>query len=470
MATAIAAAVYGLLALVFDRYFAKRLLSRTGSVFESVLVFALVPWLLFGLVLYPLVGSSVFGLGSDLTNQSSFWLFPLAALLVQGVFALVFSPRYSPWVASAPSLRAEVKPQSSRSRREFIEKGSIAVLALIAGVIGITSLGGLTGSQIQPSGGSEPVDLSDAPAVFRDPRLQTLVTSEVTPASSFYRVAIDLIDPNVDPSSWSLNVDGMVNSPKTYSLSQLQSLPQVDQYATLECVSNEINGNLISNAKWTGLTISGLLQDAGGVQPGAQYVVFYSVDGYSVGIPLSKATMQDSLLVYSMNDQPLLPSHGYPLRALVPGLYGMMSAKWVNRISVVGQDYEGYWQTRGWTDVATINTVAFITAPGDGSLVSLSENNGAPILAGYAFAGDRGVSKVEVSFDQGATWQQAQLKNPISNLTWALWAYQWQPSKGSYYVLARATDGTGQTQTSNPTQTFPNGATGYPSISFTVVD
>jgi DMSO/TMAO reductase YedYZ molybdopterin-dependent catalytic subunit len=463
IASLIAAAVYGLLALVFDRLLAARLLSRSLSVFESLLVFAFVPWLLFGVVLFPLVGASLFGVSSPSVSTSNVWVLPFSLLLVQGVFALVFAPRYSSKAALlVPNRSMTQGPRGGPSRREFIEKGAIAALALVGGIFGLASLGSLTSSQIQPSGGGMPLDLQDAPAIFRDPRLKSLVDSEATPNGSFYRVAIDVIDPSVNASTWALKVAGFVNSPKTYALQSLQALPQASQYTTLECVSNNINGNLVSNAKWTGVRISDLLHDAGDAQAQASYVAFTSIDGYSVGVPLSRAMKQDSLLAYSMNDQPLPIGHGYPLRAVIPGLYGMMSAKWVTGVQVVGATYEGYWQTRGWTNDATINTVAFIVEPHDAGQISLSQNNGSVIVAGYAFAGDRGVSKVEVSFDGGKTWQQAELKKPISNLTWALWAYEWRPSStGEKAILARATDGGGQLQSSTPTGTFPSGATGY---------
>jgi DMSO/TMAO reductase YedYZ molybdopterin-dependent catalytic subunit len=234
-------------------------------------------------------------------------------------------------------------------------------------------------------------------------------------------------------------------------------------------VSNDINGSLISNAQWTGVKLSDLFQDVGGVQQAAGYVVFYSLDDYSVAIPLAKAMSPESMLAFNMNGQPLPVGHGYPARALVPGLYGMMSAKWLKEVMIVGKNYEGYWQTRGWSGTAVINTVAFIVVPQAGNSVSLSQNNGSVMVAGYAFAGDRGISKVEVSFDGGKTWQQAQLKPPLSKLTWALWAIEWKPpSTGSYTIYARATDGTGQVQTSVATPTFPYGATGYAYIEFDV--
>ncbi len=289
--------------------------------------------------------------------------------------------------------------------------------------------------------------------------------------AAYPAVAVDIIDPAVDVSGWSLKVDGLVGNPKRYKIEDVQALPQTSQYTTLECVSNEINGNLISNARWTGVRISDLLRDSGGLQPGAKYVVFYSVEGYSVGIPLSKALMPDSIIAYAMNDQPLPVRHGFPLRGLIPGLYGMMSAKWIRQISILDSEYKGYWQTRGWTNDAAVNTVAFIVVPQSGTHVSLSENNGSIIIAGYAYAGDRGVAKVEVSIDRGKTWQEAQLKKPISNLTWALWAYDWHPeAKGEYFVYARTTDGSDKVQTPTISDTFPNGATGYAFLVFDVSD
>jgi hypothetical protein len=134
-------------------------------------------------------------------------------------------------------------------------------------------------------------------------------------------------------------------------------------------------------------------------------------------------------------------------------------------VAVVGTDYDGYWQTRGWTNNAEINTAVFIVLPLSGGQVILSKTGGTVMVAGYAFAGDRGISKVEVSFDRGKTWQQATLKNPLSNLTWILWAYEWTPpATGSYVIYVRATDGSGQVQTSGIAPTFPNGATGYAMI------
>ena len=457
-ATLIAALVYGLIVLLFDLFLAKRMFTSLKK-FEGLLALGLVPWAVFGLLLFPADGDGLFGVASPYAASSAVWVFPLGLLLVQAVFALLLSAKYQPAGAAAgPPVGGGI---ADRGRREFIEKGTVAALAVIAGLAGLTGLDQLFTSSVQPTGTSQPVNLQEAPSIFRDPRLASLVDSEVTPDGDFYRVAIDVIDPTVDASTWSLTVDGLVGAPKSYTMQDLGTLPQTSQYTTLECVSNELNGNLIGNAEWTGVKLSDLLTDAGGAESGAAYVVFYSVDGYSVGIPLAKALMPDSMVAYEMNGQSLPVRHGYPLRGLVPGLYGMMSAKWITKISVIGTVYEGYWQTRGWTNTAAVHTEAFIL-PLPPSQASLSKYGGSVILSGYAFAGDRGVSKVEVSFDNGRTWSEAQVKPPISNITWALWAYEWRPgSAGEYSVLARAVDAAGQTQTSSKEGAFPNGATGY---------
>ncbi len=463
----VGAAIYGLFLIAYDRYGAKKAASAGLGRFEGLLAMGAVPWLVFGLVLFPIDGDAIFGTSSPFASSSQIWAFPFTLLLAQGVFAWTASLRYRP--ASA-TVAARVAQSRGLGRREFIEKGAIGVLVVVGALVGLGGIGQLFPSQVLPSGGGQPIDLQDAPAIFSDPRLASLVGFEVTPNDNFYRVAIDVIDPSVDASTWSLAVDGLVNTPRSYSIQDLQSFPEAGQYSTFECVSNVVNGNLISNAKWGGVKISDVLTNAGGVQGGAGYVVFYSVDGYSVGIPLAKAMMADSILAYSMNDQTLPVKHGYPLRAVIPGLYGMMSAKWVKRISVVGTVYEGYWQTRGWTNNATVYTETFIVVP-TASTVSISQNGGSIIVAGYAFAGDRGVSKVEVSFDNGNTWEVAELKKPLSNLTWALWAYEWKPSSaGEYQMIARATDGSGAAQTPTPTNTFPNGATGYVGAVFQVTD
>jgi DMSO/TMAO reductase YedYZ molybdopterin-dependent catalytic subunit len=479
VASLVAVAIYGILGLAFQRFIISKgnIRPRPISTFEMFLLYSIVPLVLFGVILLPIFGASFFGISSSLGTSDSIYLFPISLLFVQLLFSFVLyygsrSANLLPYSVLTKRVTKVVSPNNvvrarrdeAVSRRTFLQKG-----ILVAGFLALSlySFDKIISTIVSPTSipqsNNTAINLQNAPSIFQDPRLAALVDNEVTPNASFYRVAIDIFDPSVDASTWSLQVGGSVNNPKSYTLSALQnSFQPVQQYNTFECVSNLINGTLISNAKWTGVKISDLLNDVGGVTQSAQYVVFYSVDGYSVAIPLSKAMMSDSVLAYMMNDQSLPRAHGYPLRAVIPGLYGMMSAKFINKIQVVNSPYQGYWQSRGWSNVGTVQTVSFIRIPSDGASVSLSQNNGSVILGGFAYAGDQGISKVEVSVDGGKTWQSAQLKSPLSNVTWTLWAYEWNPTQtGQYNIYARATNSTGAVQTSNQTPTFPNGATGY---------
>jgi DMSO/TMAO reductase YedYZ molybdopterin-dependent catalytic subunit len=466
IATIITAAVYGLFGILFEKWYAPKMLRRTFSRLERFLIFSLIPLFFFGLIVLPLSGDSAFGISSSFSTSSSFWLFPLSLLFGNAIYGIALDWLYgqTTLLSKAKQPHAKLTESVAASRRSFVEKGLLALGALALLVTGIDGL--LTSQSTSSSSSSEgtPINVNNEPSIFEDPWLANLVNSEVTSDDDFYQVDIDIFAPSVDSSTWSLQVTGLVQNPKTYSLSQIQALPNTVEYNTFECVSNDVQGNLISNAEWSGVKLSDLFSDMAGVSTGAEYVVFYSVDGYSVGIPLAKAMESDSMLAYEMNSVPLPQNHGYPLRAVIPGLYGMMSAKWIRKIAVVNTTYIGYWQTRGWSNVGTVQTLAFITAPNGGTSQSLSANNGVVIVGGYAYAGDRGISKVEVSTDGGKTWQAAVLKPPISNDTWVLWAFEWPTTQtGSVNVYARATDGTGGVQTSAESGNFPSGATGYAS-------
>jgi DMSO/TMAO reductase YedYZ molybdopterin-dependent catalytic subunit len=466
IATAISAIVYGVFGIVFAKWYAPQMSTRKLSRLEKFLIFSFAPFLFFGLVVLPASGASVFGIASGFADSSSVWLFPLSLFFANSIYGFALAWQYGSTdsFSKKEQPKMQVRESVAASRRTFVEKSVIAlgaVVLLATGINGLlTSQGKTSGSSDSPSGSA--INSSNAPKIFDDPRLASLVNSEVTANDNFYQVDIDIFTPAVNVSTWSLQVGGLVQNPKTYSLADLQNLPKSTEYNTFECVSNNVNGNLISNAEWGGVKLSDLLSDVGGASSGAQYVVFYSVDGYSVGVPFSKAMMSDSILAYEMNSVPLPQNHGYPLRAVFPGLYGMMSAKWIRKIQVVNAEYMGYWQTRGWSSVGIVQTLAFITVPSNGGQQSLSANNGSAIVGGYAYAGDRGISKVEVSLDGGNTWQEASLKPSISKDTWALWAFEWKPSQtGEISVYARATDGTGAVQSSTQTANFPNGATGY---------
>jgi len=471
-AVLVAAGVYGALGIVYERYYLPRLAGRNSlSRLENTLVYSLIPWILFGVVVLPLTGVSFFGVGSDFASPGVVWAFPLTMLVFQFLWGVLLWGRTQESLLSAPGTSvATVEKLVPRdpARRTFIERtvvmaGSAAlVLASLGSALGtLVSEGGIIGEGSPAILPGTSINLQDAPAIFLNPQLSTLLNSEVTSNDSFYRVAIDIFDPGVDAANWSLSLTGLVANPKSYTIDGIKNLQKVEQYDTFICVSNLINGGLISNAKWGGVRISDLLADAGGASSAAKYVVFYSVDGYSVGVPLARAIDPSSMLAYEMNGVTLPQRHGYPLRAIIPGLYGMMSAKWVRQVELSDSVYLGFWQTRGWSNDATVQTVAFIRVPADGTTVSLSQSGGSVVLGGVAFAGDRGISKVEVSVDGGSTWQAATLKPPASDLTWVLWAFEWSPKPGNYVIYARATDGQGALQTSAQADTFPSGATGY---------
>jgi DMSO/TMAO reductase YedYZ molybdopterin-dependent catalytic subunit len=312
---------------------------------------------------------------------------------------------------------------------------------------------------------------------FKDPTLAPLLASEITPTYLFYRIDINPIVPEVDVNSWNLLIKGMVGTPLKLSYEEIKSMPAIEEFVTLECISNKIGGDLIGTALWKGIRLKDILEKAK-ILPGVKYIVFRCSDGYDVGIPLNKGLMNETILAYEMNLAPLTSKHGFPIRAIVPGLYGMMNPKWITEIELVDKVYEGYWQRNGWSNIAEYNTGSSIVIPGQAPIRnrfrnldenftnnSSSANKRVPI-AGIAFGGDKGISKVEVSTDGGITWKTAKIKEPLSRYTWILWTTGFIPEKvENYKVIVRATDKNGEVQSSELNNPFPDGATGYHTIS-----
>lgn len=291
-----------------------------------------------------------------------------------------------------------------------------------------------------------------------------MFAKEVTPTGEFYVVTKNVIDPTVDPATWRLAIGGLVSSPVSLTLANLQAKMQTEEYATMECVSNEVGGNLIGTAKWSGLRLADLLTDAG-VESQADWVEFSCADGYTVAIPMSKAMDSATLLVLDMNDGPLPSKHGAPARILVPGKYGMFSAKWLTGITVARGEVRGFWQQKGWTNDGRTHTAAIIATPAAESVVA------SPVtIGGVALSDATGISKVELSTDDGRTWSEAQLHDPKDpELTWRLWTYRWAPSGGgAYRIRARAYDGHGNPQDPAQTPPYPNGSSGYDAITLYV--
>ena len=426
---------------------------------------------------------TVIGLGLQAELASAFpaisslygWI--LAGILFVAV-NLIYVKTVINYTITPPAVPVKQTPAAviQSARRGILKKAVVAAAALVlAGVaakIGLSVLSKQpvvtsgTAVPVNPSGTTVPTVTTSGPlSVFSDPRISDLVSSEVTDNRVFYRVDINPIPPQLDFDTWTLNLHGKVNNAQTFDKNSLLQLATVDEYGTLECVSNSIYppAGLISNAKWTGVPLAALLKQAG-LLADSKYVVFRCADGYTVGVPIERALESGGLLAYKMNDVTLPDEHGFPLRAIVPGIYGMMNAKWITEIEVTDQVYLGYWQQRGWSNDARIKTTSIIYYPTG----SVQANTSTPI-AGVAFAGDRGISKVEVSVDGGNTWNEAALKPPRSPYSWVLWAYEWTPTAaGTASIIVRATDGQGQLQDPTVVQPFPDGASGYSTTQITV--
>jgi DMSO/TMAO reductase YedYZ molybdopterin-dependent catalytic subunit len=284
----------------------------------------------------------------------------------------------------------------------------------------------------------------------------------VTPVDEFYRVDTALLVPSVAAEDWRLRIHGMVEREMTLSYRQLLSRPLIERDITLCCVSNEVGGNYIGNARWVGAPLKEILKEAG-VSSESTQLVSRSVDGFTVGTPTEAAMDgRDAMLAVAMNGEALTPAHGFPVRMIVPGLYGYVSAtKWVIEMELTTfEAFDAYWIERGWAEQAPIKTQSRIDTPRGGS--SVRAGRVVPV-AGVAWAPHVGIDKVEIRVDGGA-WQEAQLSNEDTIDTWRQFVYRWEASPGSHVIQVRATDGTGALQTPERGEPFPNGATGYHEI------
>jgi DMSO/TMAO reductase YedYZ molybdopterin-dependent catalytic subunit len=290
-------------------------------------------------------------------------------------------------------------------------------------------------------------------------------TGFVTRNSDFYLIDTALVVPQVVPDTWTLKVHGRVKNPMTLTYAQLAKRPMIERYITLACVSNEVGGSLVGNARWLGVPIKDLLDEAGPLD-GADQVVSRSVDGFTAGTPTAALRDgRDAMLAIGMNGEPLPINHGFPVRMVVPGLYGYVSAtKWLAELELTSfADFDAYWIRRGWSQQAPIKTQSRIDTPQPGG----TSNAGRITVAGVAWAQHRGVSKVEVRVDSGE-WQVAQLAAVPSIDTWRQWMFAWDATPGKHRLTVRATDNAGQTQQEEPSPPDPNGATGWHSVELQV--
>ncbi|RAO14571.1 molybdopterin-dependent oxidoreductase [Micromonospora noduli] len=368
-----------------------------------------------------------------------------------------------PTAAVEPAGPAEVDPES---RRRFLTGSGVLLGTAVVAGLGGRWLAGRRGVSAARDAIRLPAPVAPAPAVPAGADLSlTQLAPYVTPNFGFYRIDTALVVPQVDPDTWRLRIHGRVGRERTYSYADLLARPLVERYVTLACVSNEVGGDLIGNALWLGVPLRELLDE---VEPDddADQVVGRSVDGWTCGTPTAALRDgRDALLAVGMNGEPLPVEHGFPVRVVVPGLYGYVSAcKWVTELELTRfADFDAYWVPRGWSAQGPIKTQSRIDTPRGRNRLT----TGPVTVAGVAWAQHRGIRRVEVRVDDGP-WQEAALAPTVSVDTWVQWSWRWDATPGEHRLQVRATDATGETQTERTQDVVPDGATGWHTITVTV--
>lgn len=354
---------------------------------------------------------------------------------------------------------------SALNRRQFMVRvgGATATLTVIG-----AGLGALLGSR--PGEGQVVADLpssdvkdgtgNDLPNATVD-NLQPApgTRPEYTPLDDHYRIDISSRPPVINASTWTLDVTGLVDNPVSLTLDDLyEKFSQTSQYITLSCISNRVGGDLISTTKWTGFHLSDLIEL---VKPQSNAVALKITGADTFDEYVLMDTIENDpriMLVYEWDDQPLKQKHGFPLRIYIPDHYGMKQPKWIESIEFVDAWEEGYWVRRGWSVDAIVNTTSVVDSVATDAILKQGDTYIVPV-GGIAYSGAKGISKVEISVN-GGDWEEAQLRDPLSDLTWVLWRYDWTFAEGSYEFAVRAYDANGKLQSLETRGTRPDGATG----------
>ena len=448
------------------------------------------PVLLAGITVVMVVVAAVAGLASRRSRRPGVVTIVVLGLL--GLAAVAVAPAFAPLDVVAPAasiavgvpvfrrlhtlaLEAESPvtptPGGGVSRRRVLVGVSAAVGlgALAAGAGGIALSGGIEASRAQVAARLPTLGVvRRAPAIPPgvDYAAELGTTPFVTSNSDFYRIDTALRIPAQRAEDWSLRVHGMVDAERTLRFEDLLARPMIEKAVTMACVSNEVGGSLISTATFVGVPLRDLLAELG-VARGAEQIFTTSNDGWTAGTPTDVVmeSDRDAMLAIAMNGEPLPPEHGFPVRMVVPGLYGFVSAtKWITdmELTTFGAR-QSYWLRNGWAQEAPIKTEARIDLPrGFGTVAA-----GTVTVAGIAWSQPRGISKVEVRMD-GGPWQVADLATDVSGATWRMWRTTFDLRPGSHTVQCRATDADGETQTEQGADPVPDGATGWPAAIFTV--
>jgi DMSO/TMAO reductase YedYZ molybdopterin-dependent catalytic subunit len=410
-----------------------------------------------------LAAFGIIGLLAAVTRPTRDALSPLPSIL--GVFAGGWALRILLRAVSAAPKPAMGNPLAFDRRRFLVASLAVGGTAVVTGF----------GSRIASSATSKavasraslhipkPTDVAPLPSGsgFPVPGL----SSFYTPNDSFYRVDTAIIVPKVSAQDWRLRIHGMVDRDTEMDFRELTSGPLIERDVTLACVSNPVGGSFVGNARWIGAPLKPILEEAG-IHQGATQLVSRSADGFTVGTPTAVLLDgRDAMLAVAMNGEPLPLAHGFPVRMVVPGLYGYVSAtKWVVDMELTTfEAYDAYWVQRGWSQQAPIKTQSRIDTPRHGASVKA----GTVTIAGVAWAQHRGIEAVQVSVD-GGSWQPAQLAMQDTIDTWRLWRFDWDARPGRHILQVRAMDDTGAVQTGQEAPPPPNGATGWHTIPVTV--
>ncbi len=403
-------------------------------------------------------GFVVLGVIGLIANQSQFQTSPTGIMpILAGVLT---------WLAVLAALTTYLRPQPYREvdagRRFVLVASGVGLGSAVVGLLGWR----VGGHRRAVDAAREALDLggvsNPGPPAGADVGLSG-VTAWQTPNARFYRIDTSLAPPAIAPEDWSLRIHGMVDHEITLTYDDLLGRPRSEIWMTLNCVSNPVGGPLIGNAWWSGTRLKGLLEEAG-VQRGADAVKQTSDDGWTCGTPLS-ALLDDrgAMLAFAMNGEPLPVEHGFPVRTLVPGLYGYVSAcKWVREIEVTTFDaFTAYWTERGWSAKGPVKLASRIDVPGDGGHVKAGQVR----VGGMAWQQDTGISAVQVQLDGGG-WQSATLSRRNLKDSWVQWMATVDASRGSHQLACRAVNDDGQVQTAVRADPVPDGASGWHTITF----
>jgi DMSO/TMAO reductase YedYZ molybdopterin-dependent catalytic subunit len=372
----------------------------------------------------------------------------------------------APAPPNLPSAKApELMTLHQVNRRRFLIRSGAATAAIT--VIG-SGLGAVVETAMQNAGtASTNPRITPSPIPTRGPLPNTdaaLIPApgtrpEYTPVADHYRIDITLQHPRVDGATYKLPVRGLVGSEMSLTLNDLRKYPPMEQYITLACISNNVGGDLIGTTKWTGVSLQNILKDVD-VLPAARYLYIEAADGFFESVSLDEiASDERVMLAYDWDGMPLTQEHGFPLRIYIPNRYGMKQPKWITRLELVAAEKLGYWVIRAWDHDAFIKATSVIdTVAVDDIYTDESGQKRVPI-GGIAFAGSRSVSKVQVRVND-RDWEDAELRKPLSDLTWVIWRYDWPVTYGEQVFAVRCIDGDGNPQIETYADVFPSGASG----------